>query len=437
MSGGRALVAAGLPEGWTPLHDAVLRDDHPGAEALLGEGADAQAAIRTFGVWEWTDRIETVVFHPASTPMHVAAGLGHAAMMARLLRAGADPNAPDSFGATPLHLAASEGHVEAIRWLLEHGVALDRVTSFAIGMSRHEQMTALHAALEAGSLAACELLVAAGLSLTHRTPYGRGALFFAARGGSVEVLEYLVRKGTAPDEAGAYRNHPLHEAVKARHHAFAERLLALGADPERDNQNAMREALFWDDTRMRDIFLAAGAKPTPWETLADAAHGNDIVAVKAMLAAGVDTKHRYILKAVEAAALFGRHAAIEALLAAGIGPEGTAEARRPLHVVFEQDVLSLVEVGADLTPYLRSARLLVEAGARLDVRDSRGNTPLVLLMRWDDAELCIEAMIARGANPYERMADGTSAMSLAKTHWPSRVALLEKTAHRDEADEGR
>jgi len=61
---------------------------------------------------------------------------------------------------------------------------------------------------------------------------------------------------------------------------------------------------------------------------------------------------------------------------------------------------------------------LVEAGARLDVREG------------------LQAMIARGANPCERMTDGTSAMSLAKAHWPARVALLKKTAHRDEATEG-
>ena len=437
MNVARALEPVALPEGWTPLHDAVLRDDHPSAEALLAEGADARAATRTFGVWgvPYAEELvepecfATVTFHAAATPMHLAAGLGHVAMMARLHRAGADLNAQDSLGATPLHLAASEGRVEAIRWLLEQGVALDRVTSFAMRLNRHEQMTALHAALESGSLAACELLVAAGLSLNDRTPHGRGALFFAARGGSVEVLEYLLRHGIAPDESGAYCNHPLHEAVKAKHHDFASRLLALGADPDSDNQNALREALFWDDVKMRDILLAAGAKPTQWESLSEAAHGNDLVAVTRMLAAGVDTKHRYVLRAVEAATLFGRHAVMEALLAAGISPEGTEEARRPLYQVLEHDVLSLMDAGVDLQPYLRTALCLVEAGARLDIRDPEGNTPLVQLMRWEGAEPCIEAMIARGANPYEHMTDGRSAMSIARAEWPARVALLEKTMH--------
>ena len=51
-------------------------------------------------------------------------------------------------------------------------------------------------------------------------------------------------------------------------------------------------------------------------------------------------------------------------------------------------------------------------------------------MRWEGAEPCIEAMIARGANPYECMT-GRSAMDIARAEWPSRVALLEKTTHSD------
>ena len=43
-----------FPEGWTLLHDAVLRDDLTCAEALLAEGADARAASRNFCIWEWT-----------------------------------------------------------------------------------------------------------------------------------------------------------------------------------------------------------------------------------------------------------------------------------------------------------------------------------------------------------------------------------------------
>ena len=41
----------------------------------------------------------------------------------RLLRQGADVNAPDEDGATPLHYAAAEGDIQVIRLLLEAGAA--------------------------------------------------------------------------------------------------------------------------------------------------------------------------------------------------------------------------------------------------------------------------------------------------------------------------
>lgn len=433
--------------GWTPLHAAVLAADHARVEGLVSEGADVLAKTRALLASRWMGGYPTQsgmgqlpwgtlegtnghVFDIGATPLHVAASVGDVAMMERLAASGAKSSVVDSVGATPLHLAALGGHVEAIRWLLAKRVKVDRpiMTSKSV-IFRDRGMTSLHAALRSGSLAACELLVAAGLRLTDRTDYGRGALFFAAWGGSVEVLEYLVQNGIAANETAAHGNHPLWNAVEGKHHAFAERLLALGADPEGDNQNALRWALIFDDMKMRDILLAAGAKPLPWPDIAEAANGNDVIAVKAMLAAGVDTKHRYVLKAVEAAAWRGRHAVMEALLAGGLSPEGTAGPRRPLHDLLRANIPNLIEVGEDLQPYLRTALCLVEAGARLDIRDPEGNTPLVLLMRWENAEPCIEAMIARGANPYERMTDGRSAMDIARAEWPSRVALLEKTAH--------
>ena len=56
-----------------------------------------------------------------STPLHYAAGKGHADVITALLTAGADLHAESNKGDTPLHKAAGSGHAEAITALLAAG----------------------------------------------------------------------------------------------------------------------------------------------------------------------------------------------------------------------------------------------------------------------------------------------------------------------------
>src|SRR5262249_30339743 len=113
MRGDRAAVRAALTrkadvnapqvDGSTALHWAVERDDVEMADVLLEAGARVAARTRE-GV----------------TPLQLAATNGSATMLSRLIRSGADPNAPlTPAGDTPLMLAARTGKADAIRALLE------------------------------------------------------------------------------------------------------------------------------------------------------------------------------------------------------------------------------------------------------------------------------------------------------------------------------
>jgi 8-oxo-dGTP pyrophosphatase MutT (NUDIX family) len=102
-----ALIAARAPDGWTLLHLAAHFGQHAAVELLLGRGADPGA------------RSANAL---ANTPLHAAlAGGAELELVARLLAAGADVDAPAGDGAVPLHLAAARGDLRLVARLLLRG----------------------------------------------------------------------------------------------------------------------------------------------------------------------------------------------------------------------------------------------------------------------------------------------------------------------------
>jgi ankyrin repeat protein len=87
---------------WTPLLMAVLRDDRALVDRLLAAGAPPNA---------WDSR--------QVTPLMLAAGLGHEALVTRLLATeGGWAEAKDLAGATALHYAANNGQLATVQLLV-------------------------------------------------------------------------------------------------------------------------------------------------------------------------------------------------------------------------------------------------------------------------------------------------------------------------------
>src|SRR6516225_9416592 len=100
----KADVNAPQVDGTTALHWAVRADDLEMTEMLLGAGAKPSAVNQS-----------------GATPMLLAAMNGSAVILERLIRAGADPNAPVSdTGDTALMIAARTGKADAVKVLLDH-----------------------------------------------------------------------------------------------------------------------------------------------------------------------------------------------------------------------------------------------------------------------------------------------------------------------------
>src|SRR5437879_702316 len=101
----KADVNAVQSDGATALHWAVRLDDLETAELLIRSGANVSVATRA-----------------GATPLELAAINGNGAMIERLIKAGADPNAQlTKYGDTVLMMAARTGKPDAIRVLLDNG----------------------------------------------------------------------------------------------------------------------------------------------------------------------------------------------------------------------------------------------------------------------------------------------------------------------------
>ncbi|HTA47180.1 MAG TPA: ankyrin repeat domain-containing protein [Bryobacteraceae bacterium] len=221
------------PDGTTALHWAARWDDLETARLLIRAGADAKIAN-----------------HDGATPMFLAAQSGSVAMIAELLKAGVDLNAPVlSHGETALMMASRSGSVDAVKLLLDRGARIDAKDTL-------RGTTALMWAAEQGHAAVVELLAARraspgaqsdvlrplkrrglGFAPANRqggedAPIKGGitALLFAAREGSMDCVDALVKAGANVNQTSADGSSPLLVAVQNGFYGIGRYLMDHGAD---------------------------------------------------------------------------------------------------------------------------------------------------------------------------------------------------------------
>lgn len=227
---GNAANSAVEPDGTTPLHRAVHRNDVKAADALIRAGADVNAVNR-YGV----------------PPLSLAAMNGNAAALELLLKAGADPNSTQSEGETALMTAARTGIPAAVKTLVAYGADVNAKESW-------RGQTALMWAAAEGHADTIQVLLEAGAQINARSNAGWTALLFAAREGRIPAVKALLaggadvddalltrggrgRRGGGPEPAGGDAR-PLTRgssalvlAVGSAHFELAAALLDAGANP--------------------------------------------------------------------------------------------------------------------------------------------------------------------------------------------------------------
>ena len=161
--------------------------------------------------------------------LHAAAARDDAAEVARLLAAGANPEARDGHGRTALHVAAFTSHAAAARALVAGGAQAN-----ALDAQRYDIVTI---AAVKNDVAMLRLALALGASARNVTsPYDGTALIAAAHLGHDEVVRELIRGGAPLDHVNNLGWTAALEAVilgdgGPRHVAVLRALVEAGADP--------------------------------------------------------------------------------------------------------------------------------------------------------------------------------------------------------------
>jgi ankyrin repeat protein len=415
-NGDRAAVARGLFEGIDPdspgsddttaLHWAVYRDDEALNGLLVAAGAAVDAVNRN-----------------GTTALSLACTNANAGMVARLLEAGADPDrAPN--GEPPILTCARTGNPAAVAALLDGGADVDARETWRC-------QTALMWAAAEDHLEVVKLLIARGADVRATTEEGGfTALTFASRQGALESARSLVAAGADVNALAETTGESLLQvAIKNRHYSIASLLLEHGAraraadkggrtalhalvtarapvsrerapgmEDSSDGLDLMRalleaganpDAMTAGLPKLSDALVPSAIRPiidnavntggaTPFLLAAQAA---DVEAMRVLVAGGADPR----------ATTYGGTTAL--MLAAGLvfvegsqrfRPESEALDAVRLALALGVDVDAINEHGQTALhgAVYRAANTIIEelarAGARTDLADERGRTPLAL-----------------------------------------------------------
>lgn len=322
-----------------------------------------------------------------ATPLHLACALGHAALVEDLLLRGSDPNARDTRARLPLHYAlkSAPNHATAIvKLLIRYGADPERAaasgeTALGLVLSRADRelnywlnwprwrlpgralvAADLPAAAAAGDVDAVDKLLALGFAVDSVDSQGASALIRAAGSGYAALVVRLLDVGANPGFAAHSGATCLSAAVAARREAVVRTLLEQGVEPDQrlpGGGTPLMIAAALGLPRLAEPLLTRGADPNAVD-----ARGN--TALHAAAQFSFDSRDTAVTS--ELLALLLRHGArVDSL-----NPSG-------------QDAL-LILLGARAEPgaeceaghLAQLCGVLLDKGAAIDRRDSRGVSPL-------------------------------------------------------------
>jgi ankyrin repeat protein len=446
----KADVNVAEPDGMTALHWAVRANDLSTVQMLIRAGANVNVISR-YGM----------------TPLLFASQNGDPKIIAALVKAGANPNTAMPEGETPLMAAARTGSVDGIKLLVETGAKIDAKEQWQgqtalmwaasqnnaaavkalieLGADKNERSkllsfpefkwetsgmvttvlprggwTPLMYAARDGAAAAVAALAEAKADLNATDPDGTTALMYAIINAHFDTAAVLIEKGADPNVADSTGTTALYSAVdmhtmgpmlsrpspklvdKLDSADVVQLLIAKGANV---NARLKRPIIGRHHTPTGDATLGEGTTP-----LARAAKSNDLKLMHVLLDAGADPKltlkDRTTVLMISAAggAVVGAYA-----VAIPVTEESSIEAIKlcldrgvdinAFNTNGTTAVHSAVQRGAQ-----KVVRYLADHGAKLDMKNKQGRTPL-------DIAQGVGATAGRGGGGRGRGAGPSAAMA--------------------------
>ena len=413
---GKADVDARNDEGRTPLHLAAARRNWEVAAALvkggahlaikdnggktpaqLARAADARAdegagfvarlyehALRDGGATDRTDDLKAALradpaalsadpAAPGGPLLHVAAALGQTDLAKLLLEAGADPKSRDAAGRTALHRAAWGYNPKTLDLLLHAGADVN---------ARDAQgRTPLHVAADSSALpATARALLAAGADASAKDAHGLTPLEYAAMSlydDRPEFIEAVLAAGATP---GVYSAAATGRVDALRDLLDHDKSLASGGPGQESRRASPLHVAAWHGQLEAARLLLDHGADVEGGTGPAGAGGSASASASASESPGVETGP------------------------ADTGPAATTKpatnpatkpATKPADTTSSPGRTPLFD--AIGRKHLDVAELLLERGARVDVTNAAGATPLHVAAVADEAS--VRLLLRHGAKP--------------------------------------
>lgn len=238
----KADVNAAQADGMTALHWAVRQDDLETAKLLIHSGANVQVPTRLgltpLAIACANANLAMIKLLLASgakpnfagpngeTALMTAVNLGNIEPIQALLDGGADVNEKDKVAeSTALMVAIREDHPEAVKLLIAHGADVNARTRIGAKPAPRPP--------NAGGGSHGAGIIRGGVPERGQqdpTPGGMSPLLYAARDGRIEIARMLVAAGADVNLAEANKINPLQMAIANDHVELAKFLLDHDAD---------------------------------------------------------------------------------------------------------------------------------------------------------------------------------------------------------------